>query len=71
MPDRKQFTQANGDRITVYKPLRGLTKKERERHQALIEAANRRSQKRQYQDQQPRKKVDWLYWGIMALVIIL
>jgi hypothetical protein len=71
MPDRTQKTLVNGDRVAIYKPMRGLTKKDRERHQALIDNANRRSQKRQWKDKQPRKKVDWLYWGIMALVIIL
>jgi putative ubiquitin-RnfH superfamily antitoxin RatB of RatAB toxin-antitoxin module len=71
MPDRKQFTVKNGDRVAIYKPLRGLTKKDRDKHSQLVEAANRRQQKQQWQDEQPKKKIDWLFWGILALVIIL
>lgn len=71
MPDRKQVKLPNGDRIAIYKPLRGLSKKDRAKHQSLVEAAKRRQAKRTWEDNKPPGKVPWGFLLLWALMILL
>lgn len=73
MPDRKTVKLSNGDRVTLYKPMRGLSKADRDKHEQLVRAAERRNKKRQWSDHKApdQGKVPWGFLLLWALMILL